>query len=314
MAQSNKPGPLCAADGWLPARTPGTLGILDHGDPDVCTRLGDTPGSLGLFDHAFLDLPWLSQQPASGPLMCRAADGTPVTGGPAGADRITVEQLRKIFPKASKDLLQKVADELNFDLKLYGLNTRLRRAHFFAQVREEGGPALTIKSESLAYGEAGLKDTFKYYREHPKEAVTDAYEKNAKGKVIRAAQQELIGNNVYANRNGNGDAKSGDGWKFRGRGLIQVTGRSNYAAATKLYWKVYKDRQVDFEKTPELMGEFPYAVRSAVCFWLDHKLHELADMGDKPADVDRITKVINLHTKSYAARRENFTTTHATFQ
>ena len=208
-----------------------------------------------------------------------------------------------------------MADELNADRVAYGLDTVLRRAHFFAQVRQEGGAGLQAQVESLNYSPDSLKATFKYYRLHPAEALTDGYERDAKThKITRGAGQETIGNNVYANRNGNGDSASGDGWNFRGRGLIQVTGRSNYADATAQYRKLYTGAAVDFEKTPELMADFPWAVRSAVCFWIQHDLHMLADRGSADADVDRITAVINLNTDSYADRRANFGTAHNAFK
>ena len=98
----------------------------------------------------------------------------------------------------------------------------------------------------------------------------------------------------------------GDGWKFRGRGLIQVTGRANYKAAAQ-YGKLYGDA-VDFEADPDKMEDFPYTVRSAVCFWIEHGLQYLADKGEIDANVDSITQAINLDTDSYANRRANFKT------
>lgn len=182
--------------------------------------------------------------------------------------------MKKIFPAARDDYLKQVADELNADRVAYELDTVLRRAHFFAQVRQEGGAGLQAQLESWNYSPASLKATFKYYRLHPADALTHGYERDAKThKITRGAGQETIGNNVYASRNGNGDSASGDGWNFRGRGLIQVTGRSNYADATRQYRKLYTGAAVDFETTPELMADFPWAVRSAACFWIQHDLH-----------------------------------------
>ncbi|WP_423599662.1 glycoside hydrolase family 19 protein [Roseateles sp. MS654] len=322
MASSTKPGPLSAHDGWLPSRTPGPLGILDQGDPDVCTLLGDTPGTLGILDHADVGLApvFFTGSPLLSPAAGRTASGLAVTSGTVperslAKDRISAEQLQQIFKNASADLLKQVADELNKDLAKYGLDTRLRRAHFFAQVREEAGAEMKASVESLAYGEAGLKATFKYYRDHPKEAANDSYARDAKTrKVTRAADQQTIANNVYASRNGNGDAKSGDGWSYRGRGFIQVTGRANYKAATTKYREVYGDKSVDFEISPDLMAQFPYTIRSAVCFWLQHNLHKKADAGDTDTDVNNITKVINLHTESYEQRRTHFKIAYKAFE
>lgn len=323
MAHSTLPGPLDASGPWQAARTPGPLGINDQADPDICTRLGDTPGSLGLFDLADQSLPFLFSSGAMAPGLWigRTRDGVALAGNwtalqeaATAQDKISADQLRKIFATAGIDFLRKVADELNTDLAKHGLGSRLRRAHFFAQVREESGPAMKGGTEDLFYGEQGLKDTFSYYRENPKEAAEDAYERDAKTrKFTRAAQEEAIANKVYASRNGNGDAKSGDGWSYRGRGLIQVTGRGNYAAVTKKYQEIYSDKSMDFEKTPAAINEFPYLIRSAVCYWLMNGLDKLADSGDQDADVNRITKVVNANTDSYEKRREHFRVAYQAF-
>lgn len=317
MANSRVPGILNASSPWVAARTPGALGYGDQADPGMCTLMGDSPGILGFQDHADPTLPWFrhGERYVTGTLG-RAQDGSvlslptsqqvPHAASPSWT--LTAEHLLKIFPGASKEYMKQVADELNTDLPKYGLDSRLRCAHFFAQTREEGGAALTAKVESLNYGEEGLKSTFKYYREHPAQAKDDAYERDAKTrKITRHAEEERIGNKVYANRNGNGNSASGDGWKFRGRGLIQVTGRANYKAAAAEYGKLYGDA-VDFEANPEKMEEFPFTVRSAVCFWIEHGLQSLADKGETDAAVDSITEVINLNTDSYANRRSNFKT------
>jgi putative chitinase len=216
---------------------------------------------------------------------------------------ITKEQLKTIFPGAETDYLQQVADDLNADLATYGLDTVLRKSHFFAQVRQEAGPRLEANVESLNYSPAGLKSTFKYYRDHADDAVVDGYERDPKTqKITRPAAMQTIANNVYAGRNGNGNAAN-----FRGRGFIQVTGRSNYAATTQQYGKLYPGGGVDFESNPDLMVRFPYGVRSAVCYWVKNNLQILADRGDTAEDVDRITTVINSKTESYQDRRDNFT-------
>ena len=323
MATSRIPGILNARGPWVAARTPGVLGYGDQADPNMCSLLGDSPGVLGFQDYADPTLPWLKggERNVSGSFG-RASDGSalslpasqqvPQAASPTW--KLTAEQLLKIFPSASKEYMKQVADELNTDLPKYGLDSSLRCAHFFAQTREEGGAALTARVESLNYGEEGLKSTFKYYREHPTEAKDDAYWRDAKTrKITRHAEEEKIGNKVYASRNGNGDSASGDGWKFRGRGLIQVTGRVNYKAAAAQYGKLYGDA-VDFEADPDKMEDFPYTVRSAVCFWIEHGLQDLADKGETDANVDSITQVINLNTDSYANRRANFKTANDAFK
>jgi putative chitinase len=231
------------------------------------------------------------------------------------ATLITTAQLKAIFPAAAPDYLQKVADELNADLAAYGLDTPQRKAHFFAQVRQESGAGLEALVESLAYSPQALVSTFGYYKNHPAEAAQDGYDKDPVTKKIRRpAAQQTIANKAYGGRNGNGDIASGDGWRFRGRGFIQVTGRSNYDAISKLCKTLYPGMDVDFVANSDAMGGFPGSVRSAVGFWVLHGLHKLADKGVNEADIDRITAVINPNTDSYPDRRANFTAALNAFQ
>ena len=217
-------------------------------------------------------------------------------------------ELKKAFPAADDKHLQDIADELNRDLVKYGLDTRLRRAHFFAQVREEGGPELKGQVESLNYSPVALKQ-FSYYKNHPAEAITDGYVKDPKTKkIIRRADEQAIANKAYGKASlGNGGPSTGDGWRYRGRGFMQVTGKANYTSLNNAYKKYYdNDTPHDFVVHPELLGQFPYDIRSAVCFWNSHGLPKLADAGSKPAHVDAITAVINKNTPTYDKRRANF--------
>lgn len=221
--------------------------------------------------------------------------------------KIEWQQLEKAFPAAAEDHLQNVADELNRDLAKYGLDTPLRQAHFFAQVRQEGGPKLEGQVENLNYRPEALMK-FSYYKKHPAEAETDGYAKDPKtNKITRPANQEAIANKAYARAElGNGDASSGDGWRYRGRGFMQVTGKANYTSLNNVYKNYYDPEKNDFVAHPELLEQFPYNIRSAVCFWNSHGLPKLADAGSKPAHVDAITAVVNKQTDSYEKRQENF--------
>jgi len=222
---------------------------------------------------------------------------------------VTVSQLQLVFPGAAPGYLAQVVGELelNANPAAFGLDTALRLAHFFAQVRQEAGAAMAAAVENLAYSPEALLVNFGYYRAHQPEAQQDGYVRDAVSrKVTRPAAQQVIANKVYALRNGNGDIASGDGWIFRGRGLIQVTGRGNYAAVAGQCARLYPGGEVDFVAKPDAMGEFPGALRSAIGFWMMNKLPEFADHGSTDDDVDNITKVVNLRTDSYAARRANF--------
>jgi putative chitinase len=159
-------------------------------------------------------------------------------------------------------------------------DTRLRLAHFFAQVLHESG-CMRFDMENLNYSSEALLKVFGKYFTTKEEA--DAY----------ARQPEKIANKVYANRMGNRGELSGDGWMYRGRGLIQLTGRNNYKAFAE--W-VGDDRIMD---EPDLVSS-EYAVHSAVFFWDRNNLNKLADKDD----VVGVTRKINGGENGLAHRRE----------
>ena len=147
-----------------------------------------------------------------------------------------------------------------------------RAAHFFAQTAHETGE-FRLFSENLNYSAKGLQSIFgKYFPGNLEESY--------------ARQPEKIGNRVYADRMGNGDEKSGDGWKYRGRGALQLTGKSNYKAFS------------DYLKKPEIM-ENPdlvsdeYAFESALFFFDKNKLWSICDKGVTDETIKQLTKRIN---------------------
>ena len=159
-------------------------------------------------------------------------------------------------------------------------DSKLRLAHFFAQILHESG-CLRFDMENLNYSAEALARVFAKY--FPTRAEADAY----------ARQPEKIANRVYANRMGNRGEASGDGWRYRGRGLIQLTGRSNYKAFAD--W-VGDPRIMD---DPDLVSS-EYAVHSAVFFWDRNGLNRLADRDDVVA----VTRKINGGENGLAHRRE----------
>jgi predicted chitinase len=223
--------------------------------------------------------------------------------------KIDVAMLRKVWPSktVSDAKLQELADELNPNLDAYKLNSSRRLTHFFAQVRQEVGPTFQLQ-EGLNYQPSALKANFGYFRRNPEEAEiygrTDAHPADEVEIANRAY------NSVTGNRDlGNGDLSSGDGWKFRGRGLKQTTGRFNYTQFNIKYSLVWPGEAIDFVSNPDLLGQMRYAVRAGVFFWLYARLYDEADKtNDENCDsvVDAITRVINRHTDSYAERRNNY--------
>jgi putative chitinase len=162
----------------------------------------------------------------------------------------------------------------------YHVNTPLRIAHFMAQIEHESG--LKPIAENLNYSAAGLRSTF---GRHFLEVES----------VMFARKPEQIANRAYANRMGNGNEKSGDGWKFRGRGFIQLTGKANYIVASK-------DTRIDFLNNPDLLLEEANAMIAALWFWNKNKLNDLADKND----IKAVTKTINGGFNGLAHRTELF--------
>jgi putative chitinase len=167
-------------------------------------------------------------------------------------------------------------------LDSYYVNTPLRLAHLFSQIKHESG--LKPISENLNYSAKGLATTFKKY--FPTTALANEYQR----------QPQKIANRVYANRMGNGDEKSGDGWKYRGRGFIQLTGKDNYLMLSK-------DARIDCFNNPDLLLEEANAMIAALWFWNKNKLNDLADRDD----IKAITKRINGGFNGLAHRQELLT-------
>jgi putative chitinase len=302
-----------------PARTPGPNGHQDQGDPNLTTWLGWTPTLSGVRDWADQSLheleTWLHHvlggagplQPGHPPV----ATGSRTLAPPKGP--LSAPLLKRLFTGADDAVLQQIADEVNADPKKFGLDTPLRRAHFFGQVLQEGGKSLEAGEENLHYRASALKH-WPYYRAHPEQAEIDGSVHEG-GKLVNKARPEAIANRIYGGRKdlGNGSIESGDGWKFRGRGFIQVTGRYNYKELASEYKRLYAD-SADFEADPDLMARFPYDIRSAICFWVWKSLPQRADQGATDAVVDSITDVINKNTPSRDARKANFKEAYDVFK
>ncbi|MBP2197205.1 glycoside hydrolase family 19 protein [Pantoea cypripedii] len=170
----------------------------------------------------------------------------------------------------------------------FQINTPLRQAHFLAQTGHESA-GFTKVEEGLNYSENALTSMF---RNRITAEQARAYGRNA----MHAANQPMIASIIYANRNGNGDVKSGDGYRYRGRGLIQITGKANYAA-------LVKQLSADIVANPDLLTGYQMAAASAAAWWKNHGLNELADSDD----VDRITRIINGGTNGLDDRKSRLT-------
>jgi len=167
----------------------------------------------------------------------------------------------------------------------FQINTPLRLAHFLAQCGHESG-GFRLTQENLNYSAKGLNGIFKKY--FPTEAAAAAYARNP----------QKIANKVYGNRMGNGYEASGDGYKFRGRGYIQLTGKDNYTAFGKSIGE-------DICANPDKVAS-QYALLSAAWFFSKNGLHKMADGGATDAVVTSITKRVNGGTIGLADRIKHF--------
>jgi predicted chitinase len=210
-------------------------------------------------------------------------------------DKITQEQLKKIFPAAKLDYLQRIADELNKDLQKFKLDTPIRRAHFFGQVKQEAGPLMSGAPESFNYKASVLLAKFGYYKRHHDEAKTDGRAENSEV-ALTYAQQQVIANKVYGpegnTKLGNDNNEPNDGWNFRGRGMKQTTGRANYQQFGKKHKELWGE-DINFVANPDKVSEMPYAIRSAVVFWVYQHCWQAADGGINDAAIDAVTHIVN---------------------
>ena len=180
---------------------------------------------------------------------------------------------------------QAVIDQIPDTAARFGITTTLRLAHFLAQCGHESGGFKAVQ-ENLNYGAKGLLSIFKKYFKTIAQAT--AYER----------KPEKIANLVYANRMGNGPESSGDGWKHRGRGYIQLTGKENYKAFDATVPE-------DILANPDLVAT-KYALASAAFFFKKNNLWAICDKGSSPEVVTLVTKRVNGGTIGLADRQKHF--------
>lgn len=177
---------------------------------------------------------------------------------------VNLEKIEGYVPKSVYEQLPKVIDKYHF-------NTPARLAHFLAQCEHESGRFRFVR-ENMNYSIKALRAVFgKYF---PGDLAKEY-----------ARKPEMIGNRVYANRMGNGDEASGDGYKYRGRGFIQITGKGNY----KNLGDYLEVNLIDY---PDLVAT-DYPLESAAWYFKVRRLNEIADDGAANDVVRRITKKIN---------------------
>ena len=196
---------------------------------------------------------------------------------------LTLEQLQQLLPK--NPYVRQWHNALSQLLPEYQIDTPQRIAAFIAQCSHESAGFTALK-ENLNYKAATLRKIFPKY--FPTDELANHY-------ASLPNKQEAIANKVYANRMGNGTEESGDGYRFCGRGLIQLTGRDNYS------WFA-ASLSISVEEASEYLQTFEGAAQSACWFWETNGLNRWADAGD----ILTLTKKINGGTIGLEDRKKHY--------
>jgi putative chitinase len=191
---------------------------------------------------------------------------------------LKLEKLRGHIPESVIAMIPDTAAK-------FGINTPLRLAHFLAQCGHESG-GFRATQENLNYSAKGLMGIFKKY--FPTQALAEQYQR----------KPEAIASRVYGGRMGNGAEATKEGYKFRGRGYIQLTGKDNYTAFGKAI-------NEDMVSNPDKVAT-NYALLSAAWFFTKNGLHKIADTGSSDQVVTQITKRVNGGTIGLADRIKHF--------
>lgn len=187
----------------------------------------------------------------------------------------SAERLIELCPQEPNGTLETIAMVLNDRGPDFGLTRHLRRCHFIAQVAHESGGFRRF-IENLNYSAVRIGQIFPRLAGRAQEL---------------AHRPEALANAAYCNRMGNGDEASGDGWRYRGRGLIQLTGQNNYRDMGKMLGR-------DLLANPGLAADADIGTMTALAFWKSKGCNEVADTDDVPA----VTRIINGGTNGLAER------------
>lgn len=194
--------------------------------------------------------------------------------------QINQAQLMRAVPNLNKSKVDEFVASFNMWAIHFGIDTSKRVAMYLAEVFHESGN-LRYTEENMNYSADGLLKTW------PSRFTKEKAQ-------VYARNPEKIANYVYANRMGNGNEASGDGWRFRGRAFIGITGRDNYQKYANSEWCVG-----DLMKNPDMLSQFPENQKASMWFWDTQNLNKYADM----CDIDKCSRIINGGTLGLANRK-----------
>lgn len=223
---------------------------------------------------------------AVAPPAIASSGSRPATGSTAPSQAVNALNLAVLKAQIAPEVLAQIPAIID----KFKIDTPLKMAHFLAQCAHESGNFKFV-TENLNYSASALKSCFgKYFTT---DALCESY----------ARKPEAIAARVYASRMGNGNEASKDGWNFRGRGYIQLTGKSNYGAFARFV-------SDDIMATPDLVAQ-KYPLLSAAWFFYANKLIDMSALGATDAVVTMVTKVVNGGTTGLAERIKYFKTYYA---
>ncbi|MDR6544342.1 putative chitinase [Chryseobacterium rhizosphaerae] len=220
---------------------------------------------------------------------------------------LTMEELNAIFTGASEDKKKTLQEAFNKANSKLGLNTCQQKAHFFAQVREEIGTSMNVSDgENLRYSADALYKgvwnakknrydvLFSYYHHNRERSDRDGRT------ATHPSNPVAIANNAYANRNGNGNAASGDGWKYRGRGIIQITGKEKYDKINARLTSDYPAFGIAIDA--DNINNLNEGTVASMAYWKDYGCQSEAEKGIARKNFDNIVNIVNSNTSSREAR------------
>ncbi|KYF49235.1 hypothetical protein BE08_27245 [Sorangium cellulosum] len=200
--------------------------------------------------------------------------------------KITAAQMQEMFPTAPEERREAARSAFNECNEHFELIRCLRKAHLFAQILGETGPELSPEGEDTRFSRQNILRLWPsrpLLQQHPDlGALVDV--------PYRQRDAEAIANRVYAGRNGNGDVASGDGWRFRGHGYIQITGRETFTSVQETMDAKYPGHGLAILTNGDQVIEPRGGMISAMAYWYWKGLNPRADRGDANATVDDITR------------------------
>ena len=233
---------------------------------------------------------------------------------------LSMSELNQVFSTGSKGDKEIIQTEYNKASIRFGMNNAMQKAHFFAQVLQEVGRSIEVKGgESLDYAAEALPIHFRAFRKRNAEGeIIDKYGKPTQNnketvpndlalKYGRSSQnnykanQEMIANIAYAGVDGNGNAESGDGWKYRGRGIIQFTGKLKYEKVNARIKKDYPEFKTIIDANN--INNLREGTVASMAYWKDYGCQSIANSGYSRKELDLIVNIVNRDTNTRDSRK-----------